>query len=66
MKRIKRTPKYIWMQVSNDKYELPLYVADTSQELADILGVPVTNITSAMSHARQRGTNCRYIKIKID
>lgn len=66
MTKKKRKPKYVWMLVSNDKYELPLYVADTAQELADILGIPVINVTSAMSHARRRGNNCKYKKIKVD
>lgn len=31
--------KYLWMKVTNDKYQLPLVVADTSSQLAELCGV---------------------------
>ena len=36
-----RTPSkdYVYMYVSDDEYELPLAVADSSKELAEILGI---------------------------
>lgn len=33
-----RTPRFLWMEVSNDEYELPLAVADSALELAKVLG----------------------------
>ena len=31
--------KYLWMKVTNDEYQLPLAVADTSSQLAELCGV---------------------------
>lgn len=31
--------KYLWMKVTKDKYQLPLAVADTSNQLAELCGV---------------------------
>lgn len=56
----------LWMLVSNDKYELPVAVFDKCQQLADFVGVPVGSITSAITHSKQRGHKCRYVKIKVD
>lgn len=53
------------MKVSNDKYELPLIVADSVVELADKLGVKQTNISSAISHAIKRGSKSQYVKVEI-
>lgn len=34
-----RRQDYIWLAVDADAYELPIAVADTAEELANILGV---------------------------
>lgn len=39
----------IWLKVSHDKYELPLAVADTAEELAKICGTTKNNIASEAS-----------------
>ena len=31
--------KYYWIRVTKDKYELPIAVGDTSEELAKLVGV---------------------------
>lgn len=57
----------LWMKVTNDKYELPLVVADTIQELADILGVSRDSIYSSMSHVKagdSKSTPYRRIEIE--
>lgn len=63
----KRKPYFLWMQVSNDEYELPLYVADTAKELAEFAGVKSpTSIIAAVYHAEQRGGWSKYIKVPIE
>ncbi len=62
----KKKPKYIWMLVTTDKYELPLCVADSSKELAEMVGTNEVNVRTAVAHAKRRGNNCKYKKIKID
>ena len=37
--------KYIYMMVTNDRYELPIMVADSSTELAVMVGCDPTHIT---------------------
>ena len=56
----------VWIKVSNDKYELPIAVADTAEELAEICGVNVNNIHSSRSHAKHRGQKTRYFKVIIN
>ena len=38
-----RTPRFLWMEVSKDEYELPLAVADSALELAKVLGLKDEN-----------------------
>lgn len=54
----------IWMMVSRDKYEHPIVVADTVEELAELCGVKVSSIRSYMSHAKKTGGRCKYIKVE--
>lgn len=37
----------IWMQVTPDEYELPMLVADTANELAQMIGVSKSTIKSS-------------------
>lgn len=56
----------IWLKVTLDKYELPVAVADSAEEMAKLCGVSVNNIYSVRSHARARGHRCRYIVVSVD
>ena len=56
----------IWIKVTNDKYELPVAVADSAEELAKLCGVKVNNIHSSRSHAKARGQKTRYLKVQIN
>lgn len=57
--------KYVWLLVTADEYELPLYVAETVSELADFVGLAPSTIRSAISHAKKKGFNCKYKKVLI-
>lgn len=57
----KGTSAYWWLLVTTDKYQLPLYVAETIQELADHCGVKVDTIYGAMSKSGERS---KYQKVK--
>jgi len=55
----------VYERVTHDKYELPLAVADSEQELAEILGVSI----SAVSHGLKRyrtGVNSIYQEVEIE
>ena len=55
----------LWMVVTDDKYELPLYVAETAEELSRITGVNVNTIRSSVSHVRS-GRNKSSIYQKVE
>lgn len=45
--------KYYWMRVTKDKYELPLAVGDTAEELAKLVGVKVATIKRAICRSNE-------------
>lgn len=58
--------RYVWMLVTKDKYELPLLVADSSRELAELAGVAHQTVLESTSRARRLKSKCKYIVIQID
>ena len=63
----------LWMEITNDEYELPVAVADTATELAKLRGVSRSGIHSAMLKYKSRQENnknkvpfCKYKKIEIE
>lgn len=61
-------PKFIWMEVTRDKYEFPIHIADTAEELAKLVGVKNgTSVISAISKARKHNVSrCKYQKVALD
>ena len=55
----------LYMMVTDDELELPLVVADSAQELADIIGRNVNTIYSGISH-EQHGRIKRSIYKKVE
>lgn len=59
----------LWLQVTNDEYELPLAVADSCKELARMVGVTPQNIYEAKckykNHKKHR-RKYRYITVEIE
>lgn len=51
---VEMRPKYLWLCVTADEYELPLAVAETSTELALMVGTTGDNVREG---ARRRDTN---------
>lgn len=58
--------KAVYMLVTQDKYELPLVVADSVAELAKLTGQKRSSVASAISHAKKKGFNSRYIRVIVD
>lgn len=56
---------YVYMKITNDKYELPVAVADTASELANILGIKKSSIAASMYHARAGKRKEIYIKVYV-
>lgn len=58
--------KYVWLYISNDKYELPLYIADTATELGKFLGLSRTTIYFSYSkYLNNKAKTCRFRKVYI-
>ena len=56
----------LWLEVTQDDFELPLIVAHSAQELADKTGTNVNNIHKCVSRLKKgeihRG---RFVKVEI-
>lgn len=59
--------KYLWLAVEVDKYELPLYVADTAEELGRVFGAKRNSVINCVIRQRSgRENGYRYIKVLND
>ena len=56
----------VYMEISKDKYELPVAIADSVEKLAKIRKVSANSIASRMYHCKRGGYWCRYIKVEIE
>jgi len=66
-KRGKYKRSIIYMAVTPDKYELPLYVADTVEEIAEKYGLTKKNIYNYVSANRSgRIAGVKFVKVKDD
>ena len=55
----------LYMKVTRDKYELPVAVAETKEELAWMLGIKRDHVRSAFSHAK-KFKNPTYVVVEVD
>jgi len=58
--------KYLWLKVTLDKYELPLAVAETSEELARLVGVSGNAVRVGRSQEKRGWKRSSYKKVRID
>jgi len=56
---------YLYIKTTPDQYELPLAVADSPKELAEMLGVNANMISTAICHAKKAGWRSVYKKVKL-
>ena len=59
---------YLWLKVELDEYELPLKVADSARELAQICGVTLATVLHSAS-AYKRGLTYKktpYISVALE
>lgn len=54
---------YLWMEVTNDEYELPIAIADTAKELAEMRGVDRTTIAKSI---KRKEENSRFKRIIVE
>ena len=56
---------YLWIMVTQDKYQLPLAVADTAEELSEMVNVPAGRICSSASRYDRGLTDIpKFIRVK--
>lgn len=56
----------IWMKISNDEYELPVAVAETAAELAELCGTSANVIYSQMSHYKRGSLRfCPWVCVEL-
>lgn len=57
----------LWLKVTKDKYELPLAVADTIPELAEMTGCTVSSLYTIFSKKRNgKKKYPGYVEVKIN
>lgn len=68
----------IWMYVTDDKFELPLAIADTRRELSEIIGIKEHTIEITrdrfLRNVREKGEidengnykRCRFYKVEVE
>ena len=57
----------IWMEVTKDKYELPVVVADDAYKLAELTGASVNNIRSTASkYAHGEIRRSRFVRVEME
>ncbi len=59
-----RGSDYLWMIVTYDEYEFPLYIADSVTELSRITGKSESAIRSAVCHGEKKGRKSQYRRVK--
>lgn len=63
--------RVLYLAVTADRYELPIYVADTALELADVLGLSRNSIHSSLSNYQSGALNGelsgrRLMRVRIE
>jgi hypothetical protein len=57
----------IWMKVTSDDLELPVAVADSAEELAEMLGISRATIYASISRWKSgERSECPYRVVEID
>lgn len=55
----------VYMKVTNDRYRLPVAVADSIGELAQLCGVTYSTVAKALARTRNHGIRSRYIRVLL-
>lgn len=56
----------LYLEVTKDKYELPIAVADTADELAEIRGTIKNAVLSGISQEKRGHARSRFKRIVVD
>lgn len=56
----------LWLYVTKDEYEFPIFVEDTAEKLARKVGVAANTVYSAIRHSKEKGYKSAYKKVVVD
>lgn len=58
--------QYLWLAVTSDKYEFPIYIEDSATKLANKLGItPSTVISSVTRNKSGKYSGRKIIKMEV-
>lgn len=58
--------KYLWLAVTSDKYEFPIYIEDSSCKLAKVLGINSSSVINAVGRDYSgKYSGRKIVKVKI-
>lgn len=58
--------KYLWLAVTPDKYEFPIYIEDSSCKLAKVLGINSSSVINAVGRDYSgKNTGRKIVKVEI-
>lgn len=63
---MKKKPKFLYMEVTRDKYELPVAVADSPAELSKMVGTKATTISQQICIKKSENKWCKFLKISME
>lgn len=55
----------LYMLITQDRYELPIYVADSLLELSSACDIPINTIYGTMRRAKKENKWCRFIRVDM-
>lgn len=56
----------IFMEITMDKYELPLKIANSATELAVMCGVSRSTVSASIAHSQAKGIRSRYVCVEVE
>ena len=63
-KNKEKEPRVFWVATTPDRYEIPICVCDSQKDLAERLGVTVSNISHLVKR-RRRSNRSKYFIYKV-
>lgn len=59
--------KFLWLAVTADKYEFPIFIEDTAQKLAEKLGITNSTVVASVTRNKSgKNKGRKIIKVVID
>lgn len=56
----------LYMYVTDDEYELPLFVSEDAQEVARVAGTTRNSVFSSITRYEKNGIKTRFRRVKIN